>query len=703
VLDAYTKAQDRERATLTDDDQRRMFGELADRRLATFNTQVERHAAAERQRWYDTASEHRIALMQSDAALHWNDDALLRRSLGTARAEVRDQAERKGWDSAQAEAALHHQTSRTLTSAIGAAVDRDPKRARELRTRYAASLEEHHRIALDALLSEAQIRERAQAASTEILNAAPRDGAQPTPHWRLQQAEAITDPSVRAATIRRLDSAAAADEARARALGEQVLARVLKDGLTDPSQIPVREWVTLDAERRQAIVARLDHNAAGTEPAPNPALVDELATQMAQAPYDFARRDLVPQVAHLPLPQWQRFRDWQAGLRHNDPTTVGVVYAIKRGFQIAQQTSPEADPARGSDTPTRSAADAQFRAALVEEINAVRNLNGNPPDDAALRDIVWRSLPVVPVHNTVMPHLDPETIRGIAKRMGPVLDAPSLFTPWLFVDGFLQQLQRVRRQSPPAPNIGTPPLDQETARRGARLPGQVLDELTLFMMWLFISGILQQSQLARPLSPPAQISPSDESDDDDDDSSEPSSDPAKPPSTKPSSTPPPPPPTVPPPPASTPGQQSQPGLPETPPSTSGTPSAPTTSPAPGTIPGGTIGGASSRGTNFRPFRPGGHHVIPKEVYRSLGLSDKALRVFERATTGPLKPGAHMNNRPHRVYSNVVAKIIDKWLKRKGITASNMSEAEANELLDYIMHHDHPVIREYLKYLKYSLL
>jgi hypothetical protein len=212
VLDAYSKAQDRQMASLTDDDQRRMFGDLADRRLATFTTQVERHAATERQRWYDAASDGRIAQMQADAELHWTDDALLRRALGTTRAEVREQAERKGWDAALTAATLRQQTSRTLVSAIGAAVERDPERAQSLRTRYATVLEDHDRAALDALLSEAQTRERAAAASTEILNVPPPDGTQPTPHWRLRQAEAITDPSVRAATIRRLVSAAAATE-----------------------------------------------------------------------------------------------------------------------------------------------------------------------------------------------------------------------------------------------------------------------------------------------------------------------------------------------------------------------------------------------------------------------------------------------------------------------------------------------------------
>ncbi|MBV9834254.1 MAG: hypothetical protein JO055_07615, partial [Alphaproteobacteria bacterium] len=153
VLDAYTQAQDRAMASLTDDDQRRMFGGLADRRLATFTTQVERHAAAERQRWYDTASERRIALMQADAGLYWNDDALLRRALGTARGEVGEQAARKRWDAALTETTMRRQTSRVLVSAIEAAVERSPERAQSLRTRYGQHIEENDSAALDALLT----------------------------------------------------------------------------------------------------------------------------------------------------------------------------------------------------------------------------------------------------------------------------------------------------------------------------------------------------------------------------------------------------------------------------------------------------------------------------------------------------------------------------------------------------------------------
>ena len=400
VLDAYTEAQARTLNIAADDDQRRMLQELADKRLVRFNEVVERHGAAQRQSWYDQVADQRIATMRADAALHWNSDALLRRALGTARAEVRERAERKGWDSPLTEAALRRETSHVLVSAIGAAVDRDPERARSLRTRYAAVIEDTDRAALDALLAEAQTRKRAHAASTEILNATPPEGHHPTPQWRVQQADAITDPEVRAATIRRLASATAAAEARARALGEQVLARVLKDGLTDPSQIPVSEWLALDAARRQAIEARLDHNAASTEPAPNPTLVDRLATQMTEAPHDFARRDLVPEIAHLPLPQWRRFRDWQAGLRRNDPSTQNEVYAFKRGLQLAAGLLPAV---AAEDEATN------LRAGLVEDIDTQRRITGKSLDDAAIQDMVERALPPASIQTIRFPfdpHLD---------------------------------------------------------------------------------------------------------------------------------------------------------------------------------------------------------------------------------------------------------------------------------------------------------
>jgi len=440
VLEAYRGALDRELAGTTDDDQRDMLQGLNERRLADFTTLVERHIAAERQRWYDNAGERRIEQMQVEARLHWRDDALFRRALGTTRFEVREKAARKGWDAASTGTALRQQTRRTLVSAIEAAVEHDPDRAQILRTRYDQHIDATDRAALDALLVEALTRQRAEEASAEILNAAPPDGEPSVPQWRLRQAEAIAEPAVRAAAIRRLHSATAADVARARALAEVVLARVLKDSLTDPSQIPVRVWVTLDAEHRQAIETRLDHNARGDDLAANPSLVDALAVEMTRAPDNFLRRDLVPTIARLPLPQWQRFRDWQAGLRGTDPTTEDQLHAIKRGLQLATKILP-------SDMPDDSAAN--YRADLVEEIDTWCKVNGKSPDDADITGMFERHF--VPLkHVPTSPDADSRPQSRIHEIQDTTTYSPNTEAPWRSMEpAIISELDQATREALP--------------------------------------------------------------------------------------------------------------------------------------------------------------------------------------------------------------------------------------------------------------
>jgi hypothetical protein len=225
------------------------------------------------------------------------------------------------------------------------------------------------------------------------------------------------------------------NEARARTLAEEVLARVLKEGLTDTAHIAVRDWVALGAEHRQAIETRLYHNAAGTEPAPNPDLVDELATEMTRALSVFACRDLVPAIAHLPLPQWQRFRDWQTGIRRNDPTTEDQRYAIKRGLQLANKMVPD-DVPDGVATNTR--------AALVEEIDTWRRISGKTPDDGDLAGILARYVPTEP-HTTHRLEWDP--------RVQPEI-TPVGFVPPLVPQGDVPGVHRAQANRMTAPSAG---------------------------------------------------------------------------------------------------------------------------------------------------------------------------------------------------------------------------------------------------------
>lgn len=413
VLSAYAGMHAREAAALTDDEQRRMFAEISPRRQADFAQRVERHRDAERLRWHDDAGDERIALAQADAGLHWSDDARVSQAIGTARVEVRDKAERHGWDAERTRTALAHETSRAARAAIEAAVERDHGRAQVLFLRYEPHLEERDRAGLEGLLDEARLRWAAAEASEAIRKGLPLDANADTPRppinprtgappldWQIGQAEAIADPATRARTVERLRSAdaaaEAAAEASARERGERVLSRVMKDKLTDASTIPLCDWAELDDERRRAIEALLEHNLRGDEPAPDPILFDALVSQMTRDPRAFAQRDLVPLAARLPQAQWQRLRDWQAGIQRDDRATEDQIYAIKRGLQIGGRMLSDVDP---TDAATR-------RMALIEEIDTWRRINGKSPDDADITGMLARRVPAAP-HMTQTLEWDP--------------------------------------------------------------------------------------------------------------------------------------------------------------------------------------------------------------------------------------------------------------------------------------------------------
>jgi hypothetical protein len=231
-----------------------------------------------------------------------------------------------------------------------------------------------------------------------------------------------------------------------------------------------------------------------------------LATQMTQAPYDFARRDLMPAIARLPLPQWQRFRDWQAGFRHNDSTTEDERYAIKRGLQLATKMLP-------ASTPDEIAAN--YRAELVEEIDTWRKINGERPDDSDIAGMLKRR-----IQSTLQP--------------GPYYQIvePNISPPWPWA-----------------------------------------------LEYLFAKGF-------------------------------------------------------------------------------------------------------------------GHHIIPQQIYKSLGVPDETLKVFRQASTGPVIKGDHEFDAAHRRYSDAVRDVVNRWLERNGIDPKKMTPAQARELVGHVLKDKHPAIRQY---------
>jgi hypothetical protein len=109
------------------------------------------------------------------------------------------------------------------------------------------------------------------------------------------------------------------------------------------------------------------------------------------------------------------------------------------------------------------------------------------------------------------------------------------------------------------------------------------------------------------------------------------------------------------------------------------------------------GGLLAAEASYRRIR-GGHHYVPKQLYDTLFrkqlLSRETRDVFHNAVTGPLPPGIHKNDLPHRIYTKAVTQLWKTFLERYKITSQQMTPTQAHEFLALVRHSNDPRIRDY---------
>jgi hypothetical protein len=91
---------------------------------------------------------------------------------------------------------------------------------------------------------------------------------------------------------------------------------------------------------------------------------------------------------------------------------------------------------------------------------------------------------------------------------------------------------------------------------------------------------------------------------------------------------------------------------------------------------------------------GGHHFVPRGVFRNLSLSPDALSVFEGATTGPLQAGVHRWSREHLDYSRAVGAQLNRFMELNGIRPDGMTSDQAKTFVDSIRRSSEPAIRDF---------
>jgi hypothetical protein len=173
VKKSATDAYNEVRASLKDDNTRRIFDGSALSNLRNMLTTASRHAATQNKVWQVGAVDSRIAVYQQNAANNFNDDAHFEQSLQTIRQEVQSKGALMGWAPEQTAAQAMEQTGRTWARRIESAALYDPLYAQKLYDEHSALVPAAEQVQLERKLKSAVQPVLVKKAADEIM--APSD------------------------------------------------------------------------------------------------------------------------------------------------------------------------------------------------------------------------------------------------------------------------------------------------------------------------------------------------------------------------------------------------------------------------------------------------------------------------------------------------------------------------------------------------
>jgi hypothetical protein len=92
----------------------------------------------------------------------------------------------------------------------------------------------------------------------------------------------------------------------------------------------------------------------------------------------------------------------------------------------------------------------------------------------------------------------------------------------------------------------------------------------------------------------------------------------------------------------------------------------------------------------------GHHHVPRAVFlRKFAFPEETRKVFDKATTEQLPfHGWHKYDELHRLYSDAVEDLINRFIREQNIKAEQMTPDHARTVLKLVAESEDPRIRTY---------
>ena len=370
--------------------QKALLEPVIDRRLDRARGDLGRIAEQATSVLDDRIVAERLADLQQDAALSWQDPAHLRALGRTAVGELRYQGERKGWDAGRTDTAVRTGLSDLYAGAVEAAIGQDPERAAKLYDHARDVIQPERRAVVERRIEQAREERRV----TEIVGGLADTPDDPTRRpdlddYQARAAEATppdASPEVRAKVSRM----ARIEQARADRAWQAARGRAATGALDWLGENPAAPLMAMPADLHDGLspeqMQALDRTATnGGRVVTDRDLYDRLDDQAVHRSESFVGRDLTQYRLSLGDSDYSRLTKLQKTLAEGKSDPAFERHRLGRLFLDEGLRAANADP-DGEEAWTA-------RQQLDTLLGAFEPVEGRPPTMADIRGLVGDVLP----------------------------------------------------------------------------------------------------------------------------------------------------------------------------------------------------------------------------------------------------------------------------------------------------------------------
>ena len=365
--------------------QKAMLEPLIDRRLDRAGSELGRIAVQATSVLDDRIVAERLADLQLDASLSWQDRAHLRTLGATVVGELRYQGERKGWDAGRTDKAVRTGLSDLYAGAVEAAIGQDPERAAKLYDHARDVIQPERQAAVEARIDRAREERRV----TEIVGGladTPDDPARrPDPDDYQARAVALTPPDASPELRAQISKMARIEQARADRAWQALRGRAATGALDWLGANPGAPLMAMPPDLRDGLspdqTQALDRTAMnGGRVVTDRDLYDRLDDQAVNNPEDFTGLDLTQHRLSLGDGEYNRLTKLQQALAEGKSDPAFERHRLGRLFLGEGLRAANVDPNGEEGRAARQQID--------RLLGAFESVEGKPATTADIRGLV---------------------------------------------------------------------------------------------------------------------------------------------------------------------------------------------------------------------------------------------------------------------------------------------------------------------------